>query len=288
MIKRILMLVGIVVVLAGCDRVPPGYKAKIVSSSGYSQEIKEPGKYKMWGSEELVLLETATQTMSVPMVVKMADDLDLEFSVNFRTRAVSNEKVLNSLFNDITYDVYEMDGESVKIISLKKVYGVYGADVLKNISRSVVGKYRVSEINANYDKINDDLQIQLRNAMKNNPLEVSNVTLADVKWPKVITDAIEKQQERELAIKTEENEQAIAMVKKTNQLAQAQADRQIELTRATTIRDQNRLISEGINPNLLAYKALEVQEKMAENDNAVFVPYESLNQPGLSNRIYSK
>lgn len=285
LIKRLVLLVGVVLVLAGCDRVPPGYKAKVLSSSGYSQEIKDPGKYKMWGSEELVLLETATQTMSVPMKVKMADDMDLDFSVNFRTRAGGSEKVLSVLFSDITYDNDENLG---KVISLRKVYDVYGADVLKNVSRSVVGKYRVTEINGNYDKINTDLQKQLRVAMKDSPLEVSNVTLADVKWPKVITDAIEKQQERELAIKTEENEQAIAMVKKANQLKQEEANRQIELTKASTIRDQNRIISEAINPNLLAYKALEVQDKMADNKSAVFVPYESLTQPGLSNRIYNK
>lgn len=239
----------------------------------------------MWGSEELVLLETATQTMSVPMKVKMADDMDLDFSVNFRTRAGGSEKVLNVLFSDITYDNDENLG---KVISLEKVYNVYGADVLKNVSRSVVGKYKVTEINTNYDKINTDLQTQLRAAMKDSPLEVSNVTLADVRWPKVITDAIEKQQERELAIKTEENDQAIAMVKKANQLKQEEANRQIELTKASTIRDQNRIISEGIYPNLLAYKALEVQDKMADNKSAVFVPYESLTQPGLSNRIYNK
>lgn len=78
------------------------------------------------------------------------------------------------------------------------------------------------------------------------------------------------------------------MVKKANQLKQEEANRQIEITKASTIRDQNRIISDGINPNLLAYKALEVQDKMADNKSAVFVPYESLTQPGLSNRICNK
>lgn len=285
-IKRVVMVSAIALLVAACDRVPPGYKGKIISSSGYSQEIKEPGKYKLWFSQELVLLETSTSTMSVPMRVKMADDLDLDFSVNFRTRTSSDKKILNALFSDIKYTI--VGNEKLKVIPLSKVYAVYGADVLKNVSRSVVSKYRVSEINANYDKINRDLQLQLRAAMKNNPLEVSNVTLADIVWPKVITDAIEKQQERELAIKTEENQQAIEMVKKDNELKLAQANREIEITKANTIKEQNRIIAEGINENLIAYKALEVQEKMAENQNAVFVPYESLSQPGLSNRIYNK
>lgn len=283
-LQRLMLIVVAAFVLSGCDQVPPGFKAKILSSSGYSEEIKNPGKSYLWGTEEFVLLETATATMSVPMSVKMAEGMDLDFSVNFRTRVNGNDKVLNALFNDVRY---QTDDKLGKVITLDQVYGVYGADVLKNVSRSVISKYKVEQISENYDKINTDLQAHLRDAMKNSPLEVSNVTLADIKWPKVITEALEKQQERELAIKTEQNQQAIEMVKRTNALALAEADQQIELKKADTLKRQNQIIAEGISPNFLAWQALQVQSKMAENDKAVFVPYEALNQPGMSQRIYN-
>lgn len=282
-LQRVILIVVAAFVLAGCDQVPPGFKAKILSSSGYSSEIKEPGKSYLWGTEEFVLLETATVTMSVPMTVKMADGMELDFSVNFRTRVNGNDKVLNALFSDIRY---QTSSELGKVITLDQVYGVYGADVLKNVSRSVISKYKVEQISENYDQINKNLQANLREAMKGSPLEVSNVTLADIKWPKVITEALEKQQERELAIKTEANQQAIEMVKRTNALALAEADQLIDLKKAETLKKQNQIIAEGISPNFLAWKALEVQSKMAENDKAIFVPYESLTQPGMSQRIY--
>lgn len=285
--KKLFSIVGLVMIatlLSGCGQiVEPGFKAKFLSSSGYSNEIKEPGKYQVWWGEKLIKLDTSTKAISIPLTVKMADEMDLSFSVNFRTRVGGNDKVLNAMFNDIR----PQDTDNGLIISLDQVFSVYGNDVVSNVARSVVGKYKVSEVSKNYDTINEQLQAKLIEAMKNNPLEVSNVTVANITWPKVITDAIEKQQERELAIKTEENQQAIEMVKRTNQLKLAEADREIELTRARTLRDQNAITADGLSDKLIAYKALEVQQSMADNKSAVFVPYEAFNAPGLSNLIFS-
>lgn len=289
MIKKFMsgmILLVAALVLTGCgENIEPGFKGKIMDKNGYSADIKETGRYYIWGSESLVLLETSTKSFSIPLTVKMKDEMDLTFKVNFRTRVGGSDKVLNALFNDITADSEHGDK---KTISLNKVYEVYGNDVVSNVARSVVGKYQVNQVSANYDLINDQLQAALIKAMANNPLEISNVTIAEISWPKVITDAIEKQQERELAIKTEANQQAIEMVKRENALKLAQADREIELTRARTLRDQNAITADGINDKLLAYRALEVQEKMAENKAAIFVPYEALGTGGLSNRIFGK
>ena len=104
----------------------------------------------------------------------------------------------------------------------------------------------------------------------------------------VITKAIEAQQERRLSIETEQNQQAIEMVKRTNELELAKADYEIRMTKARAVRDENKLTAEGLNPMLVQYRQLEVMEKMAENEKAVFVPYESLTNVGLQNRMYQK
>lgn len=289
MIKRIFglfALVAVVISLSGCGEVvSPGYKAKMLDSNGFSGDILDPGRHQVWMNEELVVLETSTQTISIPLNVKMADDLELSFKINFRTRVNGKDDVLNAVFRDIKPTKNEDTG--YKTISLDQVFAVYGRDTLSNIARSVVSKYKVTDVSKNYDLINKQLQVQLQEAMKNNPLEVSNVTLADIGWPEIITKAIESQQERELSIKTEQNQQDIEMVKRTNALALAQADREIELTKARTLRDQNAITNDGLSDKLIAYKALEVQALMAENKNAVFVPYEAFGNTGMSNRIFN-
>lgn len=289
MIKKLIMIGLAIVVMAfgtGCrEEVGPGFKGKIMSGSGYSPEIKETGRYFMWPSEEIVLLETSTQNMEVPLEFKLKDDMTLKFSVNFRTRVNGSEPALNALFSDITP---EIDDNKTKVIRLSNVYQVYGKDVVLNIARSVVTRYKIEELSANYDQVNKQLQEELRTAMKGGPLEVSNITLANVVWPTVITEAVEKQKERELALQTEANNQAIEMLKKTNELELANADKERKIIEARTITEQNEILSRGLSDKLLAYKSLDVQMKMAENERAVFVPYEAFGSSGLSNRVFQQ
>lgn len=279
---KIMAVALIIAALTGCGfyTVPPASKGKILSTSGYSADVKETGKYLLWGRDEMVVLDTSTQVMSEPLSVKMQDNMTLAFQVRFRTRISGNDKVINAMFNDITHEDYR--------VTLQKVYGVYGKDVVQSVARSVVGKYNTEDVAANFDKITSDLHIELTSRMQNSPLEVSNITLANIDYPDVIDKAIEAQQERKLAIETESNQQAIEMVKKTNELTLATADYEIRMTRARALRDENKTTAEGLNSMLLEYRRLDVLESLGKNNNAVFVPYEGLGSSGVSNRMFAK
>lgn len=278
----VMFMMVVVLVMTGCSRetVPPASKGKILSGAGYSADLKEPGKYWLAWWNNLVILDTSTQAMEEPVTVKMKDNLDLHFEVRFRTRIAGDEKVINAMFNDIRHQDYQ--------VSLPMVYRVYGQDVVRSVARSVVGKYETADVPQNFDLITQQLYDALSERLKDSPLELSNVTLANIEYPDVITKAIEAQQERRLAIETEQNQQAIEMVKKENELLLAQAEYEIRVTRAKAIRDENKITAEGLNPALIQYRQLEVMEEMAKNKNAVFIPYESLSNIGLQNRMYQK
>ena len=282
MFKKMIAVALIALAVTGCSRVtvPPASKGKILSTAGYSADVKETGKYWLGMSEEMVILDTSTQTMAEAIEVKMADDLTLKLQVRFRTRISGNDKVINSMFNDIKHQNYS--------VTLPMVYGVYGKDMVQTVSRSVLSKYKVTEVSTNYDKISNDLTEQLRKAMSNSPLEVSNITMADIDYPPVIDNAIQKRNDREIQIDTEANEQAVKLVQKTNELALAERDYNIRMKKAETVRDENNITAAGITQTLLQYRQLEVMEKMADNKSAVFVPYEAMGSAGLQNRIYSK
>ena len=273
-------ITALTVALAGCEvsTVPPAAKGKILSRSGYSADVKETGRYTLWGFDNMVVLDTSTQMISENITVKMIDNLDLPFQLHFRTRIHGSNDVINAMFNDITHENYQ--------VSLNRVYSVYGKNVVTNAARTVMSKYRVDEVAANFEKINNDIFNEIKKRMIGNPLEVSDVTLARISYPPIITEAVEKQQERELAIVTEKNQQAIEMLKKENELALASADYKIRIKRAEAIRDENKITSDGLNPVLLQYRNLEVLEKMAESDNKVFVPYSALREVGVSNTMF--
>lgn len=274
------VMLAAVMALSACSRetVPPAAKGKILSTSGYSVDVKETGKYWLYWWEQLVVLDTSTQMISENINVKMSDNLDLPFQLHFRTRIHGNDKVINAMFNDITHENY--------VVSLGKVYQVYGRNVVTNAARSVMSKYKVAEVAVNFEKINADIYSEITKRMAGSPLEVSDVTLANISYPDIITQAVEKQQEREMAIVTEKNQQAIEMLKKENQLKLADADYKIRVKKAEAIRDENKITSEGLNQTLLQYRNLEVMEKMAESSNKVFVPYSALRETGVNNQMF--
>lgn len=268
------------IMLTGCEvsTVPPAAKGKILSSSGYSADVKETGKYWLFGFKNMVILDTSTRMIRENINVKMSDNLDLPFQLHFRTRIQGDDKTINAMFNDITHDNYQ--------VSLDKVYQVYGRNVVTNAARSVMSKYKVAEVAANFEKINNDIYAEINKRMVGSPLEVSDVTLANISYPRVITQAVEKQQERELAIVTEKNQQAIEMLKKENQLKLADADYAIRVKKAEAVREENRITSEGLSTTLLHYRNLEVMEKLADSQNKVFVPYQALGEVGVSNTMF--
>jgi regulator of protease activity HflC (stomatin/prohibitin superfamily) len=279
-LKMSASILAAAIMLAGCEvsTVPPAAKGKILSSSGYSADVKETGKYWLFGFKNMVILDTSTRMISENINVKMSDNLDLPFQLHFRTRIQGDDKTINAMFNDITHDDYQ--------VSLDKVYQVYGRNVVTNAARSVMSKYKVAEVAVNFEKINNDIYAEINKRMVGSPLEVSDVTLANISYPPVITQAVEKQQERELAIVTEKNQQAIEMLKKENQLKLADADYAIRVKKAEAVREENRITSEGLSTTLLHYRNLEVMEKLAESQNKVFVPYQALGEVGVSNTMF--
>lgn len=282
MFKKMIAVACIALAMVGCSKVtvPPASKGKVLSVSGYSTDVKETGKYSLWWTEDMVILDTSTQTMAEQIEVKMADDLTLKLQVRFRTRISGDDKVINAMFNDIKHQQFQ--------VTLPMVYSVYGKDVVQQVSRSVLSKYKVPEVANNYDKISTDLTTELRKAMANSPLEVSNITMANIDYPDVIDNAIQKRNEREMQIDTEANDQAVKMVQKDNELKLAQRDYDVRMQRANTIKDENEITTKGLSPALLQYRQLEVMEKMAENKAAIFVPYEALGTTGLNNRVFAK
>lgn len=267
----------------GCSwaTVPPTAKGKILTTAGYQTDILEPGKYTLWGRDQLIILETNTNTYLEKVKVVLADKLTLNADVRFRGRIAGTDKVINSMFNDIT------PGED-NIVSFDEVYNIYGVMTVRNKTREIISKYTVEDVHKNYARLSKEIGQVLTIALKATPLEVSDVALGNIAYPEVVTNAIDAAKERELAIKKEQAQAAIELTRKKNERLLAEADYQIQITRAKAIRDKNKIIGQGITKELLKLRALEVQEKMAENNAAVFMPYEAFSRVGAQVRMYKE
>lgn len=278
--KYIISLLA-VVLLTGCEfaTVPPTAKGKILTTSGYMDDVLPPGKYTLWGRDEMVTLQTNTNTYKENVDVILADKLTLVAEIRFRGRLAGSNKVINAMFNDITPDRNNM-------VSFNQVYAVYGKMAVRNKTREIISQYTVEDVHKNYARLSGEIGTVLSDALKNTPLEISDIALGKIQYPAVVTAAVDAAKERELAIKKEQAQAEIELTKKKNERLLAEADYQIEITRAKAIRDKNKIIGQGVTDQLLKLRALEVQEKMAANNSAVFMPYEAMQTTAAQMRMY--
>lgn len=281
--KTIIAAVCATTFLAGCEfaTVPPAAKGKILTTQGYSPEVLEPGKMTLWGRDQLIVLQTNTNTYKEQVKVVLADKLTLTAEIRFRGRIQGSERVINAMFNDI------VPGDD-RVVSFDEVYRVYGQMAVRNKTREILSKYSVEDVHKNYARLSNEIGLVLQAELEGTPLEISDIALGDIAYPAVVTAAIDAAKERELAIKKEQAQAEIELTKKKNERLLAEADYQIEITRAKAIRDKNKIIGEGVTEQLLKLRALEVQEAMAKNGAAVFMPYEAMGTTGAQTRIYSK
>lgn len=280
--KKLSILFLLFLLLPACsfDVVPPASKGKILTTSGYTPEVLEPGKYTLWGRDEMVYLQTSTATTKESMAVIMQDKLTLKFDVRFRCRIAGDEDTINAMFNDIT----PIDGW----VSLDKVYSTYGRMIVRNKSREVMSQYTVEDVHKNYKRVSSEIYEEITKAVKGTPLELSDVALGNVEYPAVITRAVELAKSKELEIKEAQAQAEIDLTKKENDRRLAEANYEIEIVNAKAVRDANKITAQGINKDLIAWKALEVQAKMADNKNAVFMPFEAFQSAGAQMRMYNK
>ncbi|UCE99878.1 MAG: hypothetical protein JSV82_02100 [Planctomycetota bacterium] len=279
---NLVVLISLAATLSACgfDTIPPTFKGKILTTSGYSPDVLEPGKYTLWGRDEMVYIQTNTATYKEDVKIILDDKLTLHAEVRFRGRINGTNKVLNAMFNDIT------PGEDM-IVSFQEVYNVYGRMAVRNKTREVISKYTVEEVHRNYSRLSNEIGVVLIEALSNTPLQISDVAMGEIAYPDVVTNAVAAAKERKMAIEKEQAQAEIQLTKKKNERLLAEADYQIEITRAKAIRDKNKIIGEGVTAELIELRRLEVLEKMAENNSAVFMPVEAMSSTGAQMRMFS-
>lgn len=281
MIKSLLLLMIMTTIGCSWDTVSPTQRGKILTTAGYQKDILPPGKYTLIGRDQLVTLDVNTNTYTERVSIILKDKLILVVDVRFRGRISSNHAILNSMFSDVT------PGADMNV-SFDEVYAIYGKMAVRNVTRSIISEYTIDDVHENYKRISPQIQIALLKELANTPLEISKIALGAVKYPDVIINAITEAKERELSIKKEEAQALINLTKKKNEKALAEADYAIEMIKAGTVRDANKVMGQGITNQLLALKRLETLEVMSNSGNTIFMPMEAMANFGAQNRMFSK
>lgn len=258
-VKYLIGTVFMAFMFTGCsEAVPQGHVGKILTKNGFNPEVFPPSK--VWvdngpmtmNPDKLILVETTTRKYNEPITVLLADKLELHAEIVFRCRTKSDDQViLNSIFNDIKLDD--------AVITTDEVYNIYAKMVILNTARSVISKYNVDEVNQNYERITTELYLAVKPKLENLPIEISDITIGNVRYPATVTAAIEKANERRMLITQEEANVQIALTKAKGQEEVAKASYNIKMLEAKQIKDYNQMISSGLTKELLELKHLELE-----------------------------
>lgn len=259
LILKLVLLGAIVLSFTSCsEQVPQGHVGKILTKNGFNTEVFPPSK--VWvdngitaiNPDKLILVETTTRKYNEPITVLLSDKLELQAEIVFRCRTKSDDQViLNGIFNDIKLDD--------SVITTDEVYNIYAKMVILNTARSVISKYNVDEVNQNYERITTELYLAVKPKLENLPIEISDITIGNVRYPATVTAAIEKANERRMLIIQEEANVQIALTKAKGQEEVAKASYNIKMLEAKQTKDYNQMISSGLTKELLELKQLELE-----------------------------
>ncbi|WP_444920330.1 SPFH domain-containing protein [Microbulbifer sp. CnH-101-G] len=279
----VLGLMASLLLVSACGErveVPPAHVGKVLTESGYKPEVVPPSKFRldmcMFYCDRLVTMTIADFGHLEKFKVFMPkDQLNMSFDIRM-TGAISNDAI------DSVFDRIPPENNN---ISVNRVYGTYAQPVIRDVVRRVVAKYSINEIASSRESLSHELFSEVSKALKGTPIEVKRLGLADIQFPKVITQAKERAAERRELIEQEKAQFQIQKIQMERDLEREKMNRAIAREKAIGQKEVNDLLAKSVTDKYLAYRTLEVLDKMAESNNKVFLPVEALGTIGMQHAV---
>lgn len=290
--SRIALVAVMAFGLTGCVgqvvQIPPASVGMVLGPNGYQGDIIPPSRFRlpfcMINCDKVVIIEAGDVGMVERMEVLMPQDqLMLGVDVRF-TLALSDDRdqILNVFDRVIPTGLASGNFGT----NLAQIYSTYGESIVRNVVRSTLSEYTISQVASNQAQISEVLRRNVADALDRTPLEIKQFGLADIRYPAVIQAAMEATQERKIAVERAEAEAQVQIRQAQARLEVTRAEREADLLAAQTIAEQNRILADGVTPEVIRYMELEVMKKMAENKNTIFFPVDMMDSVGLQNRLF--
>lgn len=285
-------LMATVGLLSGCIgekvEIPPASVGMILGPNGYQGDIIPPSRFRLdpcfLNCDRLVTIVAGDIGLSERMEVLMPkDNLILGVGVQFTLALSEDRNRLLAVFDRVVPQQLESGHYGT---TLEQIYATYGRAIVLNVVRSTLSKYTIQEIAANQGAVSEQLRRDVAAAFERTPLEVKQFGLADLDYPDTIKESMEATTRRKIDIERAEADAQVKIREAQAQLEVTRAQREADLLAAQTIAESNRLLAEGVSPELLRYMEIEAMKIMAENPNTVFFPVQMMDNIGLQNRVF--
>lgn len=281
------MIAALALLATGCTdyrTVPLSKVGMVIDKTGVSEDILQPGNYDIGYQRKvtktLALLDTSVETIPLRLKLRLADDQELDVELLVKTRVdTTNTDTLKAMFGMITPDKI---GDYTVNLPLIKIYSKLGQDLVRRSMTEVITPHTLESFRKQRKDINDTIEKLVNQRFKSTPLVLLSATINSVKYPAVYMKTADDIKQLEMSkIKFAKAEQA----KREKLLEEEKSilvDQRVRLAKAETVRLENLKTAAGLNPMLLEYRKLELEElrlkvdmemaKNASNKSTIFYP----------------
>lgn len=280
--------------LSGCFwgervEVPPASVGVVLGPSGFEADIVPPSRFRLdycapfSQCDKLVVVEASDSGVLEQMQVLMPkDNLMLGVDVRFTLSLSQDQERILEVFDRVTPQRLDSGNFGT---TLAHVYSVYGQSVVRSVARSVLSEYSIAEFAQNQSVISTRLMEEINAELSRTPLVLRQFGIAGIQYPAVVTAAMEARAEREIAIETAEAQAQVQIREAQARLEVARANREADLLEAQTIAEANRILADGVTPELIEYRRLNVIETLGLNGNTIFFPLDLVGTEALNLRV---
>lgn len=272
--KRLLLLgvLAMTALVTGCTdyrTIPVSKVGLVIDNKGSTGELYYPGTYDIgWAlkyTKTLALLDTSVETPTSTLTIRTSDDQELTVTVKAKVRAkTNNEEILKALLGMVTPD---KTGEAYTLnLPMSKIYDKLGRDIVERSMVEIISPTTLEDFRDNRQNINDTLEQQIDKRFQKLPISLLGATITRVDYPPSYIDQANKVKAEQMSIELKKNQEEAKRAKLAQEELSVQIERRVRLAQAETLRQENEKTAAGLNPMLLEYRKLALEERRLEVD----------------------
>tara|TARA_R110002096_G_C14236677_1_gene692411 strand:- start:47 stop:643 length:597 start_codon:yes stop_codon:yes gene_type:complete len=157
-------------------------------------------------------------------------------------------------------------GNSTFTIPVSLIYRKLGEDLVRRTLVEVITPHTLESFRKQRKEINDTIEVIAKERFNLTPLKLYTVTINKVGYPKTYVEAADKIKKEQMSIDFKTAEEEAKREKLKQEEITIAIDQRVRLAKAETIRLENKKTSEGLNPMLLEYRKMELEDKRLDVD----------------------
>ncbi len=251
------LIIGFVVLLGSLTHTNPftpagseGYvyeRPRIIGAGGFQGTVAGPGNFGLsFFRNEAINIDIRPQTYTEEFKVLTRDDLEISF--NFHAVLSIEPKNVQSI---------------VEAYGGLDWYARFVREPFRSYVRDAIQKHRSTDVKSFMASVSDDVERQLKTYISGSPFKLVGLVAGKVDYPPEVAQAVERKLTSQQLLEEKEIQRQIAA-----------KDAEIEIVRANSRSEAQKIIAATLTPMYLQHQAIEAQLQVSKSSKAatIYIP----------------